>query len=396
MHSLHRPIQVDKQQLISFHSVLHVSNHPCDSFNLLVIRQMVEKGCERCKEWQEHYYWEHMDVSKIRFFKRMTGDFAHRTSIPEKFVKKFNGQITEGVDMKTPSGETWHVGVAKNQDELFFVSGWEDFVKAHELKENDLLLFTCRGSSSFQVVIFEGSGCEKVSSVFGNRFGPNMWRHFNDMEGKEAECYSQSDSEDTATPPHQLVQSPHNASTSKKSICKSKLRKQPESPNSNSDYDVKQQGTREEDSDSDNEYTDFKYYYSRTANRLSNDEKSKIISLASIQPDNPAFITVLQMTNVRPRNNSLTIPRQFAADHLEERSQEIILRRPNRKDKWYVRYYYTTAIRSLKSYHWSKFVRENKLREGDICVFELMKGAKRVTMSVHVIKKVENRFVLLG
>jgi hypothetical protein len=39
---------------------------------------MVEKGCERCREWQEHYYWEHMDVSKIRFFKRMAGDFAHR------------------------------------------------------------------------------------------------------------------------------------------------------------------------------------------------------------------------------------------------------------------------------------------------------------------------------
>jgi hypothetical protein len=137
-------------------------------------------------------------------------------------VKKFNGQIAEGVDMKTPSGETWHVGVAKNGDELFFVSGWEDFVKAHELKENDLLLFTCRGSSSFGVVIFERSGCEKVSSVFGNRFGPNMWRHFNHMEGKEAECYSQSDSEDTTTPPHQLVDFPYNASTSKKSIWKSK------------------------------------------------------------------------------------------------------------------------------------------------------------------------------
>jgi hypothetical protein len=39
---------------------------------------MVEKRCERCREWQEHYYWEHMDVSKIRFFKLMTGDFAHR------------------------------------------------------------------------------------------------------------------------------------------------------------------------------------------------------------------------------------------------------------------------------------------------------------------------------
>jgi hypothetical protein len=139
-------------------------------------------------------------------------------------VKKINGQIAEGVDIKTPSGETWHVGVTENGEELFFVLGWEDFVRAHELKENDLLLFTCRGSSSFEVVIFEGSGCEKVSSVFGNRFGPNMWRHFNDMEGKEAECYSQSNSEDTTTPP--LVESPHNASTSKKSTCKSKPNKE--------------------------------------------------------------------------------------------------------------------------------------------------------------------------
>lgn len=41
-------------------------------------------------------------------------------------MKKFNGQIAKGVDMKTPGGETWHVGVAKTEDELFFMSGWED------------------------------------------------------------------------------------------------------------------------------------------------------------------------------------------------------------------------------------------------------------------------------
>ena len=38
---------------------------------------MAEKGCESCRKWQEHYYWEHMDVTKIRFFKLMTGDFAN-------------------------------------------------------------------------------------------------------------------------------------------------------------------------------------------------------------------------------------------------------------------------------------------------------------------------------
>jgi hypothetical protein len=38
-----------------------------------------EKGrCVRCREWQEHYFREHMDVSNIRFFKLMTGDFQYR------------------------------------------------------------------------------------------------------------------------------------------------------------------------------------------------------------------------------------------------------------------------------------------------------------------------------
>lgn len=37
---------------------------------------MSGKGCESCKEWQEHYYWEHMDVKKIRFCKLMTRDLA--------------------------------------------------------------------------------------------------------------------------------------------------------------------------------------------------------------------------------------------------------------------------------------------------------------------------------
>lgn len=37
---------------------------------------IVEKGCERCRKWQEHCYREHMDVSKKRFFKFMIGDFT--------------------------------------------------------------------------------------------------------------------------------------------------------------------------------------------------------------------------------------------------------------------------------------------------------------------------------
>ena len=39
------------------------------------------------------------------------------------------------------------------------------------------------------------------------------------------------------------------------------------------------------------------------------------------------------------------IPSKFAADHLGERAHDIILRRPNRKEKWLVSYYYSCRTR---------------------------------------------------
>ncbi|KAF8733319.1 hypothetical protein HU200_014923 [Digitaria exilis] len=131
------------------------------------------------------------------------------------------------------------------------------------------------------------------------------------------------------------------------------------------------------------------------ANRLRDEEKEEIIGLASIQPDNPTFMALLQKSHCRRTNNFLVVPSRFAADHLQERTQEIILCRPSRKDKWFIRYYSTSYTRGFQNLQFFKFVQENKLCEGDICVFELMKGAKRVTMTVHVIRKVHDRFVLV-
>ncbi|KAL6622541.1 hypothetical protein ACP70R_032420 [Stipagrostis hirtigluma subsp. patula] len=353
---------------------------------------MGEKGCDSCRKWREHYYWEHMDARKIRFLKLMTGDFAKCISIPEKFTKNFNGQITKGFDLKAPSGETWHVDVDKHVEELLFTSGWEDFAKAHELQENDLLLFTCSGNTSFEVLIFEAGGCEKVSSLFANRTGHTMHKHLNNMAGRHAEHYVLSDSGGTSMP-LRLIGSPHKASTSKMPRGKIKPSKESEHPNSSS-CDVKQEAMEEDESD--NVYADSKYYYSRFANRLTDEEKEEILSLAPICPDNPAYVTVLQKSHCQRKNNTLTIPSRFAADHLEARSQYITLRRANREEKWSVRYYHTRYTRCIQSIQLFNFVRENKLREGDISIFELMKRAKNVTMTVHVVRKVNSRFVLVG
>ncbi|KAL6622542.1 hypothetical protein ACP70R_032421 [Stipagrostis hirtigluma subsp. patula] len=367
--------------------------------------KMVEKGCENCRKWQEHCYWEHMDVSKIRFFKLMTGDFAKGISIPEKFTKNFNGHITKGLDLKAPSGKTWHVSVDSHADELLLLtSGWEDFAKAHELQENDLLLFTCSGSSTFEVLIFEASGCEKTSSLFANRTGHNMCKNLNNMVAQHAEHYSLGDSDD-ASMSSRLIGSAHKASNSKKSRGKTRPKeimyifftgKESESPNSGNCH-VKHETVEQDESDESNDiYANSNYYYSTFANRLTDEEKEEILSLAPIRLDNPTYMTVLQKRHRQRRNNALIIPSKFAADHLEARSQDIILRRPNTEEKWPVRYYHMNHTRCFQNLKLFKFMRENKIREGDVCLFELMKDAKKVTMTVHVIRKVDGQFVLVG
>lgn len=91
-----------------------------------------------------------------------------------------------------------------------------------------------------------------------------------------------------------------------------------------------------------------------------------------------------------------TIHHGFAAEHLEGRSHEILLLRPNRKEKWHVKYYHASHTRGFNCRRWVKFVHDNRLRKDHICVFELMKGAKRTTMVVHVLRKVDGRLVLVA
>jgi hypothetical protein len=139
-------------------------------------------------------------------------------SIPEKIANNFTGLVNKGgLTLKAPSGEIWRVATEKIADELFFVSGWEEFAKAHELQENDLLLFKCSGIGSFDVLIFDSSGSEKVSCFFADKKGTIMRRHFDNIMGQQAEGHCLlSDSDNAIVPLSQTAGSPHKASTSNK------------------------------------------------------------------------------------------------------------------------------------------------------------------------------------
>ncbi|KAM3272370.1 hypothetical protein ACQJBY_042487 [Aegilops geniculata] len=161
------------------------------------------------------------------------------------------------------------------------------------------------------------------------------------------------------------------------------------------DYPVKGKAIKEAESNHKHAESKSNYYYSKYAKGLTGEELEEIFRSALIQQGNVVYVTILGKNQVRIKNNLLTFPGKFAAKHLVERSHDILLLRPNRSETWCARYYYHPREQGFSYSSWTKFVRDNKLRKGHICVFELMKGVSKATMIVHVFTKVDGRFVLL-
>ncbi|XP_078173711.1 B3 domain-containing protein Os03g0620400-like isoform X2 [Carex rostrata] len=80
----------------------------------------------------------------------------------------FLGSMIGNVELEGPSGYTWPVKIVWSDSDNTFAlkSGWKEFVTANKIYENDILVFTYKDNSSFKVLIFDRSGCEKVAPFF--------------------------------------------------------------------------------------------------------------------------------------------------------------------------------------------------------------------------------------
>lgn len=64
------------------------------------------------------------------------------------------------------------------------------------------------------------------------------------------------------------------------------------------------------------------------------------------------------------------------------------LRLPNKSYKYKAVFKINNKVHKLGG-GWGKFVDDNKIKLGDICLFQLMKNKKKLMMMVHIIRKSE-------
>ncbi|KAB8118042.1 hypothetical protein EE612_060654, partial [Oryza sativa] len=131
-------------------------------------------------------------------------------------------------------------------------------------------------------------------------------------------------------------------------------------------------------------------YFATNLTNLTDQQERKVKNkIKSIQSDIPIFLSVMRSSNCT-RQSSLCFSVKYASKYLPHKDQNMRLRLPETKYKCKAALHIDTSTNLHKLLKgWGKFVNDNKLEIHDICLFQLMKNKKKLTMTIHIIRKGE-------
>ncbi|KAG2547417.1 B3 domain-containing protein Os03g0619800-like isoform X1 [Panicum virgatum] len=119
---------------------------------------------------------------------------------------------------------------------------------------------------------------------------------------------------------------------------------------------------------------------------LTPEQEEKIDDLVKkIQPQFPVLVVQMKKSSTKRENPAVVISKGYAVEYFPRKTQIITLERPGCKKKWHPRLHIRPNRSGYILYgHWKNFVRDNKLKTNDICIFQPIKG-KKFRVIVHLL-----------
>uniref|UniRef100_M8BDJ9 B3 domain-containing protein n=1 Tax=Aegilops tauschii TaxID=37682 RepID=M8BDJ9_AEGTA len=246
---------------------------------------------------------------------------AVNPAIPNKFIDHFGGKISRTIELESHNGGMYTVEVFELMNETVLRRrGWEAFVDAHSIEENDSLLFRHIEKSRFEVLVLDSDDCEKVLPSAGIKSAS-----CNVQESRSVDCIGISSSVS---------------------------------------------------------YIDI--------SSSSGDDTTR-------SPGSKRFATCERGDSSHPRKTAVNDssseedsgdPQAFCRGALPRESQNLTLQRPGKSKKWHPWLYIRKSQcgHVLTGSRWVGFLRDNGVREGDLCVFQPVKGTgTRSKFTVHLL-----------
>ncbi|XP_078170397.1 B3 domain-containing protein LOC_Os12g40090-like [Carex rostrata] len=315
----------------------------------------------------------------------------------------FKESMKENIELEGPSGITWHVKMMRSNNTLRLRSGWKDFVTANKIDQNDILVFTYNGSSSFKVIIFDRSGCEKVAPFFAKNMKTETSEKSNDSpirenmaphhEVKKEIIYLFSGNSDTDEYSCEISNRAARARTTGEKICGKRKQRDFVQEASESVSDEGEHGTvRKRKAKENHKVKKASHLYVIPFNTYLTKAQEEIANRMARKAQKGSDLLVKILTQTDTYTNrycKLVLPSGFACKVLHRKKKKIILVPANldkRNNTCTANYCFKNKkmVRYIGK-GWRQFVRENELKQGDLCLFELRKQDKRgiLTMVVH-------------
>ncbi|KAG4921551.1 hypothetical protein AAZX31_18G142300 [Glycine max] len=304
-------------------------------------------------------------VKPIHFFKIITAHNVHegKLMIPNKFVKKYGKRLQNTLFLKTPNGAEWKMILKKRDGKIWFQKGWKEFAEYHSLAHGHLLVFRWDVTSHFQVHIFDLSALEieYPTEIIKGKTASN--RKGNESPGDEhLEC-------------HRSGQKRKVNSVEFLQQCQMRSRKCVKVENT---MILPRQALH---------HTATKC---KGKSKAMDNQVTALDRASSFKSCNPFFLTVMHRTHISS-HGSLNLPMKFCRSHLDlHKKRRLISLQVLSGRIWPAKYQIhkqKTAIRFKLS--WNAFVKDNNLKVGDVCIFELVHGTK-LTFLVHIFRETDS------
>ncbi|XP_020206623.1 B3 domain-containing transcription factor VRN1 [Cajanus cajan] len=306
-------------------------------------------------------------VKPIHFFRIITLQNLHQGKLmfPEKFVEKYGeGLSTNTLFLSTPNGAEWKLNLEKCDGKIWFQKGWKEFAEYHSLAHGHLLVFRCQRTSHFQLRIFDWSAleieypskrieCETGSNNQGNT-STNVGKFEYHRPGQK-----RKDNSSLEFVQRYQLRSRNCLKVEKTEILPKEI--------------LHHTGTK------------CKEKSKATANQVSALDRA-----SSFKPCNPFFLVVMHPYNVGSRC-LLTLPLKFCRRHFDLHMKQGLINLQVLSGRFwpakFLIYIHETTTKVRLS--WRAFVKNNNLKVGDVCTFELIDRTK-LTFLVRIFRETGN------
>ncbi|CAI8605325.1 unnamed protein product [Vicia faba] len=321
-------------------------------------------------------------TSTVRFFKIITTQNIQdgKIRLPKGFTTKHANDMLNPIFLMTPDDKKWEIHITKVDEDFWFQKGWKEFATYYSLDHGNMILFQFEEKSHFVVHVFGKSTLEIQYLCRDNQHEQNNIVQSSDEDSVEILNTSNSSKKKIRQKSPILCPQPIK-----------KLRNYTnEGVGTSTKFQISDDTLEGDGKDSKLSYFSKHYIQANDENIEGNpkcqkeeqeEQTSKIneaINRArNFKSEKPYFTIVMKSSHLSTQ--ILHVPIIFTKKYMKKGKSDILLQLMDGRT-WDAKFYFGKI-----NVGWKKFVADNKLKIGDVCVFELIES-KDVTFKVLIFQ----------